>query len=94
MQVARERARKYLRARQPFVWNANTQASTRERLVSLCESYHASVRIVYLETSWSEQLERNDGRTATVPRRVIDRMLAKLEPPMPAEARKVEWHCV
>ena len=66
----------------------------RMKLVTLCEDYGASARIVYLETPWEENLRRNEARTACVPAGAIARMLGKLAPPRVFEARTVEWHCV
>lgn len=94
-QSALEQARVHLRARQPFIWNAtNLTVPTRSKLVSLCEDYGASVRIVYLETQWDENLRRNEARTACVPPDVIQRMLGKLSPPRRFEAHRVEWECI
>ena len=93
--IAREQAKEYLRKRQPFVWNAtNITAQMRESLVTLFETYHAHVRIVYLETPWDSLLERNRSREEMVPVRVIEEMLAKLSLPEAHEARTVEWLCV
>ena len=60
-------------------------------LVTLFETYHAHVRIVYLEAPWDKLLERNSSREEMVPVRVIEDMLAKLSLPLAHEARKVEW---
>ena len=97
IQEATERARVCLRDRKPFVWNAtNLTVRTRRRIVELCEAYGARTRIVYLEAPWDVTLERNDVRSgdARVPVGVIERMLARLEPPLPGEADAVEWRCV
>ena len=95
VQAGQERCREYLRAHQPFVYNAtNLTFSIRAGLVKLFESYGASVRIVYLETPWQEQLRRNQSRTAVVPEAAIGRMLDKLSPPEAYEARQVEYLCV
>ena len=97
IQEATERARVCLRDRRPFVWNAtNLTVRTRSRIVGLCESYGAHVRIVYLEAPWDVTLERNDARSGDerVPVGVIERMLARFEPPLPGEADAVEWRCV
>ena len=92
---ARCRARTLLRAKQPFVWNAtNVAADLRHGLVELFTDYHASVRIIYLETGWEEELRRNAGRTAVVPEHTILRMLGNLTPPHRFEAHRVEWHCI
>lgn len=93
--IAREQAKEYLRRHQSFVWNAtNITTQMRESLVSLFETYHARVRIVYLETSWKTQLERNRSREAVVPQDAIEEMLGKMTVPEPYEARKVEWICL
>lgn len=95
IQEAQKRAKEYLRKHQPFVWNAtNIARDMRQKQVSLFERYHASVRIIYLETEWETQLERNEGRKAEVPRAAIERMLSKTVPPLPQEAQFIEWNCV
>ncbi len=93
--IAREQAKEYLRRHQPFVWNAtNITAQMRESLVSLFETYHAHVRIVYLETNWLSLLKRNSSREDSVPQSVIEGMMGKMTPPETYEARKVEWRIV
>ena len=95
VQEAQERAKSYLRRRQPFVWNAtDLTRDIRQKQISLFERYGASVRIIYLETDWETQMERNRSREAQVPQEAIERMLAKLVPLTPEEAKCVEWHCV
>ena len=90
--LAREQAKEYLRRHQSFVWNAtNITTQMRESLVSLFETYHAKVRIVYLETEWQSLLERNHSREDVVPQPVIEEMLGKLVLPEAYEASKVEW---
>lgn len=93
--IAREEAKDLLRKRQPFVWNAtNITSDMRRQLVNLFETYGARVRIVYLETDWQTLHERNLNREAQVPPDVISGMLSRLSPPLPSEARTVEWHAV
>ena len=92
---AQERAKVFLRKHQPFVWNAtNLTPDTRQKQISLFERYGAGVRIVYLETEWEMQMERNGSRREEVPVEAVEKMLGKLTPPMPEEAGKVEWYCV
>ena len=92
--IAREQAKEYLRKHQSFVWNAtNITVQMRESLISLFETYHAHVRIVYLETKWETMLERNSSREEMVPVHAIEEMLAKLTLPEAWEARNVEWIC-
>lgn len=93
--AAREQAKEYLRKRQPFVWNAtNLTPSMRGKLINLFENYHASVRIVFLETEWEEEQRRNESRKEEVPAQVIRRMLRNLVLPEQSEAQYVEWRCV
>ena len=90
--IAREQAKEYLRQHQPFVWNAtNITAQMRESLISLFETYHAHVRVVYLETDWQTLLERNCLREDIVPQSAIENMMGKITLPEAFEARKVEW---
>ncbi|MCD7824109.1 MAG: AAA family ATPase [Oscillospiraceae bacterium] len=95
VQEARERARAYLRSKQPFVWNAtNLSAMLRHNQLSLFEQYHARTRIVFLETPWDTNLSRNENRSDAVPTIEIEHMMRNLELPTRTEARAVEWHCV
>jgi predicted kinase len=64
---------------------------SRRKQVQLFSDYGATVKIVYLETDWQEQLRRNRGREAAVPEQAICRMLEKLEPPYPGEAHRIKW---
>ena len=78
-----------------FVWNAtNITAQMRESLISLFETYHAHVRIVYLETDWQTLLERNRSREDAVPQPAIEEMIGKMTPPEAYEAGKIEWWSV
>lgn len=93
--IAREQAKDYLRQHQPFVWNAtNITTQMRESLISLFETYHAHVRIVYLETDWHTLLERNRSREEVVPLPVIEDMMGKMTLPEAYEVEKVEWWAV
>lgn len=93
--TARSRAVELLREKRPFVWNAtNVTADLRRRQTELFTAYHASVRIVYLETPWQEELRRNGNRAAAVPEGAIMRMLGRLVPPEAFEAQRVDWFCV
>lgn len=94
-QAAKKQAREYLRARQPFLWNAtNLTEAMRGRTIGMFEDYGAAVRIVYLETGWDENLRRNAQRKDAVPEPAIEHMLGKLVPPQRWEAQYVDWHCV
>lgn len=93
--TAREQAKAYLRKKQPFVWNATSLTpQLREQPIALFEEYGASVKTVFLETGWDEGLRRNKSREAQVPLPVIERMLARLIPPVSHESETVLWQTV
>lgn len=90
-----DRARRLLRKKQPFVWNAtNITRQTRNMQISLFEDYGASVTTVFLETEWEEQLSRNAARDASVPEAVIQSLLEKLVLPERYESERVVWQIV
>lgn len=92
VEIARERARELLRKKQPFVWNAtNLSPMVRSKQIKLFTQYHASTRIIYLETDWEEQLRRNAGRPDAVPEQAICHMMEELVLPEAKEAHWVEW---
>ncbi|MCJ8280839.1 MAG: AAA family ATPase, partial [Rivularia sp. ALOHA_DT_140] len=85
-------AKEYMRAEESFVWNAtNLNKQLRGMLISLFAAYQAEIRIVYLETSWSELLRRNKTRVDRVPEKVLYRMKNRLEVPTIIEAHHVDW---
>ena len=95
LEIARDRAKALLRKKQPFVWNAtNVSPMVRGKQIQLFTQYHASSRIVYLETEWTEQLRRNSSRQDTVPEQAICHMMEELILPEEKEAHNVQWHCV
>lgn len=92
---ARERAKVLLRKKQPFVWNAtNLTEMVRGEQISLFESYGASVRIVYLETDWKTNQDRNRNRRDAVPEEKLEKMLGILEPPQRWEARTADTYFI
>ena len=90
--AARDRARQLLRRKQPFVWNAtNLTPQVRQHQLQLFADYGASTEIRYLETTWEEQLRRNNSRPEAVPEAAICSMLERLTPPGMPEAQWVCW---
>lgn len=95
VRIAKSRAKQLLRQKRSFVWNATSVTpDIRTKLISLFTSYHAYVKIVFLETDYAENLFRNKNRKDVVPQSVIDKMLAKFTPPERFEAHKIEWLCI
>jgi predicted kinase len=92
VQLARERAREFLRQRQSFAWNAtNLSNDIRRQLIDLFTDYQARTRIVYLESPPSSLFKRNADRPDAVPAGVILRMMEHWELPSPIEADEVQW---
>jgi len=90
IQLAREACRDHLRAGRDFGFNAtNTMNQTRRRWIDLFADYGARIELVYLEPPLAVIYQRNDSRSKPVPRRVIQRLVEKLEPPTWAEAHSL-----
>ncbi len=92
VQEALERAKVFLRKKEPFIWNAtNIMQETRRKLVRLFDGYGARVHLVYLEAPYGELLARNRKRERHIPEPVLEDMIRKLEIPAPWEAYEVKW---
>jgi predicted kinase len=92
IQLARERAREFLREGREFVWNAtNLSREIRGQLIDFFANYHARVRIIYVEASIPSLHHQNENRSDAVPASVIAEMMNRWEVPTPFEADQVEW---
>jgi predicted kinase len=90
VQMAREACREHLRAGRDFAFNAtNTMRLTRKRWIDLFADYGARVEVVYVEPPLATIFRQNESRSSPIPRRVIERLVDKLEPPTWAEAHAV-----
>ena len=90
--AAVERARKFLRKKEPFIWNAtNIIQETRQKLCSLFSAYGARVHVVYLEVPYRELLRRNEKRDRYIPVKVLEQMIDKLEVPAPWEGYDLSY---
>jgi putative nucleotidyltransferase with HDIG domain len=93
VQMAKEQAREYLRQQRPFVWNAtNITKQMRSQLVDLFVTYKAYVKIAYIEVPFNRLHQQNKNRDAVLPYQVINRLVSKLEVPLPWEAHEVVYH--
>jgi predicted kinase len=93
--IAKEMAKEYLRNQSPFIFNAtNFTKLTRETQIDLFHQYSAKVKVIFLETSWEENIKRDKNRRYEVSEKIIDEMLAKLEMAEDFEAETVEWICI
>ena len=95
IQLARLRARELLRRQSPFVWNAtNILRMRRYELVNMVGAYGGRVRIIYLDAPCEEVIRRNRLRQESVPEKVINDFMYRMEVPDLTEAQAVEWICV
>ena len=92
IQLAKEKAKEFLRSKADFVFNAtNISTDMRSRWISLFTDYNARVRIVYIEVPFKVLKKQNANRTFKVPDQVIDKMLGRLEMPTVKEAHDLEF---
>ena len=92
IQLTKERAKEFLRAKKSFVFNAtNITKSLRGKWISLFLEYRARVRIIYLEVPYKTLLSQNHNREYQVPESVIESLLSKLEIPSYDEAHEIEF---
>ncbi|MDW3649164.1 MAG: AAA family ATPase [Bacteroidia bacterium] len=90
IQLGKEKAKEFLRARQNFVYNAtNISSQMRGRWVDLFVSYGARVKIVYVEVPFQKLLSQNKNREYMVPEIAIAKMMGKWEIPSVKEAHEV-----
>jgi predicted kinase len=92
IQLAKEKAKEFLRKRTSFVFNAtNITTDMRTRWISLFTTYNARVKIVYIEVPFSLLKKQNANRQYALPQKVIDKLLLKLEMPTVREAHEIEF---
>jgi putative nucleotidyltransferase with HDIG domain len=91
VQAGKDLATGYLQTATPFVWNAtNIVKPIRSGLIRLFASYHARIRIVYLEVPIERVLQQNRNRSRQVPTAVIHRFRDRLEIPNITEAHQLD----
>ena len=91
IQDAREQARVFLRAGEPFIWNAtNLSAQLRGQTLALLADYHAHVTIVAVEAPADDLYRRNREREHPVPWPAIERMLDRWEAPSRTECHVLD----
>jgi len=92
IQLAKEKAKEYLRAKTSFVFNAtNITSDMRGRWIGLFTDYNARVKIVYIEVPYKTLKKQNSNREYKVPESVIEKMINKLEIPTVKEAHDLEF---
>ncbi|MEM1002310.1 MAG: AAA family ATPase [Bacteroidota bacterium] len=92
IQLAKEKAKEFLRAKTSFTFNAtNITKDMRSRWIGLFTDYKARVKIVYIEVPYKTLLKQNSDREHKVPENVIYKLIGKLELPDFREAHEVEY---
>ncbi len=90
IQIAKERARQFMRKRTSFVFNAtNITSDMRRKWISLFMEYGAKVTIIYIEVPYKKLLKQNSNRHYVVPEDVINRQITKLDIPTYGEAHDI-----
>ncbi|MCG8581565.1 MAG: ATP-binding protein [Bacteroidales bacterium] len=92
IQLGKEKAKEYLRAKNSFVFNAtNISSDIRSKWISLFCEYGARVKIYYIEVPYKVLLRQNHNREYKVSEKVIDKLITKLEVPLPKEAHEIYY---
>jgi len=92
VQIAKDRARVFLRKKESFVWNAtNITKDMRSRMNSLFHEYNAKVCIVYIESEYKALLKQNSNREYKVPEHIIEELIEKIEMPDYSEAQLIDF---
>lgn len=90
IQMGKEKAREYMRARNSFVFNAtNISSQMRGTWINLFVEYGARVKIIYLEVPFKKLLSQNKNREYVVPEEAMSKMMRKWEIPSYREAHEV-----
>ena len=90
VEAAREKAKKFLRSKTSFVWNAtNLRYDFRRSLIRLCTNYQAAVRIVYLENDLPTLIQRNRTRPHPVAESAYNTLLDRWEIPTVLESHEL-----
>ncbi|UTW65244.1 AAA family ATPase [bacterium SCSIO 12643] len=92
IQMGKEQAKIYLRAKKSFVFNAtNITSDMRSKWISLFVDYGARVKIFYIEVPFKQLLSQNHHRNYKVPEKVVEAMISKLEIPSFNEAHEIHF---
>ncbi|MFT6936049.1 MAG: putative kinase [Saprospiraceae bacterium] len=92
IQLAKEKAKTYLRKQTDFVFNAtNITKEMRQKWIGLFTDYKAKVHLIYIEVPYSTLMKQNHNRDYKVPNNVIDKMIGKLEIPTFEEAHEIQF---
>ena len=92
IQLGKEKAKEFMRAKQSFVFNAtNITSDLRSKWISLFLEYGGRVKIFYIEVPYKKLLSQNKNRSYPVPEKAIHSLIGKLEVPTAKEAHEVHF---
>lgn len=92
IQEAKELAKKYMREKVDFVWNAtNLTKDMRDQLISLFWDYNIEIHIIYIEKDIKTILKQNNNREHKVPEKTILDIIRKIDVPLQYEAHFVKY---
>lgn len=93
LEIAREEARRLMREKKSFVWNAtNITRFVRDPLIRFFHDYGGRVRIVYVEpVSFAQLIKRNEKRSQAISRASLEKLANKLEVPDLSEAEETVY---
>ncbi|MEK6479690.1 AAA family ATPase [Catalinimonas sp. 4WD22] len=92
IQLGKEKAKEFMRARKSFVFNAtNITSDMRSKWISLFTEYGGRAKLIYLEVPYKQLIAQNHNRQHKVPEKVIENMIGKLEIPTPKEAHDIQF---
>lgn len=90
-QEAKERCKIQMREKNSFVFNAtNLTVETRDKWISLIESYGGKSVIYYIEVPYKDLLKQNANREHKVPEKVVEKMISRLEIPLFEETNDIK----
>jgi putative nucleotidyltransferase with HDIG domain len=88
-QEAYKRAKEFAAKKRSFVWNStNLTNELRTKIINTLSVYNPRFKLVYVETSSANILER---RRATIPVRKLEKMIDMLEIPLPNEVHTIQY---
>lgn len=92
IQLAHEEARKYMRKKESFIWNAtNITKDLRSKITSLFLEYGAKIKMIYLEVPYKTLIKQNNNREYPIPNDAIEKLITKVELPSYKEAHEIEF---
>ena len=65
-----------------------------EGYLNLFKDYNFKIEIIFLETEYNENLERDKQRKKSVGLAVINELLSKIDIPEVDEAEIIKWECI